>query len=425
MFKTVINAWRLPDLRKKFIFTLLMLTIFQLGIVIPVPGVKPGAIAQLLGITTDGSGDSLFNLMNIISGGALSTASIFAMGITPYINASIIMQLLTVAIPALEKLQKEGDEGRKILAKWTRYATVILGFIQAAGIYVGLSMNGAMDAGVMSFLTTVISFTAGTAFLMWIGEQITEKGIGNGISLIIFTGIVSRVPEMVVQIWNGLLQGTLNWFTTILLVALGLAVIAFVVTINSAERRIPIQYAKRVVGRKVYGGQSTHIPLKVAMAGVIPIIFASSILAFPSTIIRMFGEPTGWTLKFLNFIGPSSWFYGLFYFLLIIFFTFFYTAMMYNPIEMANNIKNNGGFVPGIRPGKPTSDFISKVINKVTIIGSLVIALIAVLPILMSRGNMVLAFGGTSLLILVGVAIETYRQIESQMLMRHYKGFLE
>lgn len=419
MFKTLLNAWRLPDLRKKLLFTLGMLIIFQLGTVIPVPGITKGALAQLMGIGTGGSG-SIFDLVNIISGGAMQNASIFAMSITPYINSSIIMQLLTVAIPALEKIAKEGEEGRKVIAKWTRYGTVILAFIQAAGLYVGLSnaQGSLQNPGFMSFALIALTFTAGTAFLMWIGEQITEKGIGNGISLIIFAGIVSRGPQLVAQMWLLLQQ---NWFLALVLLVAGLIVIAFVVTINDAERRIPVQYAKRVVGRKMYGGQSTHIPFKVSMAGVIPIIFASSILAFPATIARLFtsGE-VGWINWFM-----TSPLYAILYFVLIIFFTFFYTAMIYNPIEMANNIKNNGGFIPGIRPGKPTSDFITKVMNKVTVIGSIAIALVAVLPILMSRGNMSVAFGGTSLLILVGVAIETYRQIESQMLMRNYKGFLD
>lgn len=419
MFKTLLNAWRLPDLRKKLLFTLGMLIIFQLGTVIPVPGITKGALAQLMGIGTGGSG-SIFDLVNIISGGAMQNASIFAMSITPYINSSIIMQLLTVAIPALEKIAKEGEEGRKVIAKWTRYGTVILAFIQAAGLYVGLSnaQGSLQNPGFMSFALIALTFTAGTAFLMWIGEQITEKGIGNGISLIIFAGIVSRGPQLVAQMWLLLQQ---NWFLALVLLIAGLIVIAFVVTINDAERRIPVQYAKRVVGRKMYGGQSTHIPFKVSMAGVIPIIFASSILAFPATIARLFtsGE-VGWINWFM-----TSPLYAILYFVLIIFFTFFYTAMIYNPIEMANNIKNNGGFIPGIRPGKPTSDFITKVMNKVTVIGSIAIALVAVLPILMSRGNMSVAFGGTSLLILVGVAIETYRQIESQMLMRNYKGFLD
>ena len=418
MIKTLVNAWRVPEIRKKLLFTLFMLVIFQLGTVVPVPGLDKNALSQLLGIGT-GSG-TLFDLVNIISGGAMERASIFAMSITPYINSSIIMQLLAVAIPALEKLSKEGEEGRKVIAKWTRYVTVILAFIQAAGLYVGMANSGAVEnAGLLAFITITLSFTAGTAFLMWIGEQITEKGIGNGISILIFAGIVTRAPALLVQIWQ-MLKTT--WWLALIVVVLGLAVIAFVVMLNDAERRIPVQYAKRVVGRKMYGGQSTHVPFKVSMAGVMPIIFASSLLSFPQTISAMFsaGATPSWITWF-----TGSWLYAVLYFVLIIFFTFFYTSMVYNPVEMANNIKNNGGFVPGIRPGKPTSDFLTKVMNKVTIIGAICIALIAVLPMLMAQGNMSVSFGGTSILILVGVAIETYRQLESQMLMRSYKGFLD
>ena len=418
MIKTLVNAWRIPELRKKILFTFFMLVIFQLGTVVPVPGLERDALSQLLGIGT-GSG-TLFDLVNIISGGAMQNASIFAMSITPYINSSIIMQLLAVAIPALEKLSKEGEEGRKVIAKWTRYVTVILAFVQAAGLYVGMANTGAVEsAGFVSFITITLSFTAGTAFLMWIGEQITEKGIGNGISILIFAGIVTRAPALLVQLWQMLKT---NWWLAIIIAVLGLAVIAFVVMLNDAERRIPVQYAKRVVGRKMYGGQSTHVPFKVSMAGVMPIIFASSLLSFPTTISAMFsaGNTPAWITWF-----TGSWLYAILYFILIIFFTFFYTSMVYNPVEMANNIKNNGGFVPGIRPGKPTSDFLTKVMNKVTIIGAVAIAIIAVLPMLMAQGNMSVSFGGTSILILVGVAIETYRQLESQMLMRNYKGFLD
>lgn len=419
MFKTFLNAWRLPDLRKRLIFTLFMLIIFQLGTVVPVPGIMKDALKQLMGIGS-GSG-TVFDLVNIISGGAMQNASIFAMSITPYVNSSIIMQLLAVAIPALERIAKEGEEGRKVLAKWTRYLTVILAFIQASGLYVGLAnSNSLTNKGFMSFIIISLSFTAGTAFLMWIGEQITEKGIGNGISLIIFAGIVSRVPQMVAQL-GVMFMDSSQIIMAIVLLVLSLAMIAFVVMINDAERRIPIQYAKRVVGRKMYGGQSSHIPFKVSMAGVIPIIFASSILSFPATITQLFSTTeVKWVTNFM-----SSPIYAILYFILIIFFTFFYTSMMYNPIEMANNIKNNGGFIPGIRPGKPTSDYITRVMNKVTVIGSVAIAVVAVLPIIMSAGNGSFSFGGTSLLILVSVAIETYRQLESQMLMRNYKGFLD
>ena len=394
-----------------------MLIIFQLGTVIPVPGINAQALSELMGIG-DGTG-SIFNLLNIISGGAMQNASIFAMSITPYINSSIIMQLLAVAIPALERISKEGEEGKKVLAKWTRYVTVILAFVQASGLYVTLANSGAMaDTGILSYITTTLTFTAGTAFIMWLGEQITEKGIGNGISLIIFAGIVSRGPQLIGSLITTMQD---NWIMGALIAVVAIVIVAVVVMLNDAERRIPVQYAKRVVGRKMYGGQSTHIPFKVTMAGVIPIIFASSILSFPATIAQMFyGGNVAWVNRFMG-----SPLYAVLYFLLIVFFTFFYTAMIYNPIEMSNNIKNNGGFIPGIRPGKPTSDFISRVINKVTIIGAVAIAIIAVLPIAMSLGNMAVSIGGTSLFIVVSVAIETYRQIESQMLMRNYKGFLD
>lgn len=418
MIKTLVNAWRLPDLRKKLLFTMFWLIIFQLGTIVPVPGIAKDALKTLMGIGS-GSG-TMFDLVNIISGGAMQNASIFAMSITPYVNSSIIIQLLTVAIPSLEKIAQEGMEGRKILAKWTRYLTVILAFIQASGLYVGLanSTGSLTNPGFFSFVTITLSFTAGTAFLMWIGEQITDRGIGNGISIIIFAGIVTRIPSMLATLYAMALE---QWWKALLVLVLCLVAVAFVVMINDAERRIPVQYAKRMLGTKMYGGQSTHIPFKVSMAGVMPIIFASSILSFPATIARLF---TSGDVKWINWFS-TSWLYAVLYFVLIIFFTFFYTAMIYNPIEMSNNIKANGGFIPGIRPGRPTSEFITKVMNKVTVIGSVAIALVAVLPILMSHGNIAVSFGGTSLLILVGVAIETYRQIESQMLMRNYKGFLD
>ena len=422
MFSTLRNAWKIPDLRKKILYTILMLVIFRFGSHIPVPGLNADALQQLVG-----TGDSLFSFYNTLTGGAFARATIFAMSITPYVNASIIMSLLQVAIPAFEKLAKEGEEGRKKMAQYTRYLTVVLAFIQALGLYFGIK-NAVIENTPLSFLIITLSFTAGTAFLMWLGEQINENGIGNGISLLIFAGIVSRGPELVMTLWQSIMNGSLNYLNTILLLIAGIVVIAFVVLINNGERRIPVQYAKRVVGRKMYGGQSTHIPLKVNMAGVIAIIFAMSILAFPSTIAQFFTQPAvgSFSYNFLKFISPSSWFYGIFYFILIIFFTYFYTAIQVNPIEMANNMKKNGGFIPGIRPGKPTSDFINTVLTRITLVGAIAIGFIAVLPIFMSQGlNLSIAFGGTSLLIVVGVALETVKQMESQMLMRHYKGFLD
>lgn len=430
MFETIKNAWKIPDLRKKLLYTLLMIVIFRFGSFIPVPFLSPDAIQ---GLIASGGADSLLGLLDTFSGGAFSQATIFAMSITPYINAQIIMQLLTVAIPALERLSKEGVEGRKKIAQWSRYLTVVLGLVQAWGLYMALRTTITVPAGVPRFLaglTIVLTFTAGTAFLMWLGEQINEKGIGNGISILIFAGIVSRGPALVNSVIAYYKGGTLNWIGILILLVVALVVIAIVVAMNNAERRIPVQYSKRVVGRKVYGGQSTHIPIKVASAGVMPIIFAMSIMAFPSTIAGFFGKTAGNTSGFLGFIltilSSNHWFYGILYFLLILFFTYFYTAIQFNPIEMANNMKKNGGFIPGIRPGRSTSDYISKSLSRITLAGAVFLGLIAVLPIFMSQAaNINISIGGTSLLIVVGVALETVKQMEAQMLMRHYKGFLE
>ncbi len=428
MFKTIRNAWAIPDLRSKMIFTILMLIVYRLGSVMPVPGLSADAMAAFM--SQDG-GMGLFTLLDTFTGGAFSNATIFAMGITPYINSSIIMQLLAVAIPALERLQKEGEEGRKKINSITRYVTVVLALIQAIGLYFTLKAYGVVEnPGFMSFVVIAITFTAGTAFIMWVGEQITEKGIGNGISLIIFAGIVSRLPQAAVTLYNEFLGVNLTAVSAILLIlvlVLSVAVVGFVVFMNEAERRIPVQYAKRVVGRKMYGGQSTNIPIKVAMAGVIPIIFASSIVSFPATIAQFAGgiPQTGFWHGFFELMSPGGWLYAVIYFVLIIFFTYFYTAMQFNPVEMANNIKRNGGFVPGIRPGKPTSDYIAKVLNRVVLVGALFLAFIAVFPMAFSGVIPSMMLGGTSLLIVEGVALETVKQIESQMLMRHYKGFLD
>ncbi len=426
MFDTIRNAWKIVDLRKKLIYTFVLLVIFRLGSCIPVPLLDPGQMKELF--STD---NSMFGFLNMVSGGAFQNATIFAMSITPYINSSIIMQLLCVAIPALERLQKEGEEGRKKIGQLMRYGTVVLALIQAVGLYFLLkSYNAVTNPGFTTALVVVTTFTAGTAFLMWLGEQITEKGVGNGISLIIFAGIVSRLPAMATSLWTGVRGGSLNWIGLVALLVLALAVIGVVVMMNEAERRIPVQYAKRVVGRKMYGGQSSHIPIKVAAAGVIPVIFAMSIMSFPGTIASFFGvkagDPGFWG-GFLRVFSSTSWVYAVLYFLLIIFFTYFYTAMQFNPIEIANNMKKNGGFIPGIRPGRPTSEYISKILTKLTLAGAIFLGLVAVLPIFMNMflaiGNF--AIGGTSLLIVVGVALETVKELESQMLMRHYKGFLE
>ena len=423
MFKTLRNAWSIPDLRKKMLYTLLMIFVFRLGSFIPVPGLNPQALAELVS-----ENNSLFGLMDAFSGGAFSNATIFAMGITPYINSSIILQLLTVAIPALERLSKEGEEGRKIIAKWTRITTVILAFIQATGLYFGIK-GAVLNQNFASYVTIVATFTAGTAFLMWLGEQITEKGVGNGISIIIFAGIVASIPTMAKNLVGSVTQFGAPWWTIALVLVFNLAMIVFVIFITDAERRIPVQYAKRVVGRKMYGGQSTHIPLKVAMAGVIPIIFAMSILSFPTTIMQFTGEPTSaFWLGFWRLLTPSSWVYIVLYLLLIVFFTYFYTAIQFNPIEVANNMKKNGGFVPGIRPGAPTSSYISRILSRITLTGAFFLGIVAVIPLVIAKiypSIQSVSITGTSLLIMVGVALETVKQIESQMMMRHYKGFLD
>ncbi len=427
MFETIRNAWKVKDLRMKLLYTLGMLIIFRLGSCIPVPLLDPNQLKAMF----ESTNNSLFGFIDLVSGGAFQNATVFAMGITPYINASIIMQLLCVAIPALERLQKEGEEGRKKIAQIQRWGTVVLALIQAIGLYFLLkSYNAVTMTGFWPAVIIVITFTAGTAFLMWLGEQITEKGVGNGISLIIFAGIVSSVPSGVVSLWNYMQNGTMGIIGAVALVIVALAVVGLVVMMNEAERRIPVQYAKRVVGRKMYGGQNTHIPIKVAAVGVIPIIFAMSIMSFPGTIASFFrvqaGDGSFWG-GFLKVFSPDHWAYAVLYFFLIIFFTYFYSAIQFNPVEMANNMKNNGGFIPGIRPGRPTSEFISRVLSKITLAGAIFLGFIAIVPIFMNMGLNIQNFsiGGTSLLIVVGVALETVNQLESQMLMRHYKGFLE
>jgi preprotein translocase subunit SecY len=427
MFDTLRNAWKIRDLRRKIIFTMLMLIVFRIGSHIPVPGLDPNEFKKL--VETQGS---LFGFLDIVTGGAFKLATIFAMSITPYVNSSIIMQLLTVAIPSLERLLKEGEEGRKIIQQYVRYGAVALGFLQATGLYFGMR-NAIVDGGsILSFIVVTLTLTAGTAFLMWLGEQITEYGIGNGISLIIFAGIVSRGPQGAKTLATYYTAGTLGSgflgiISILLILAIFVAVIAAVIWVQQAERRIPIQYAKRVVGRKMYGGQSTHLPIKVNLAGVMPIIFAMSIMAFPSTIIGFVAPTsTNWFVRIIR-DAQSSYLYAVVYALLIIFFTFFYSVIQFNPIEVANNMKKNGGFIPGIRPGKPTSDYISKVLNRVTWFGGFFLAAVTVLPIIVGNITKIngLWFGGTGVLILVGVALETTKQIEAQMLMRHYKGFLE
>ena len=465
MIQTIRNAWAVPELRKKILFTVFALLIFRLGSAIPVPYIN----SELLALQLQSQSGTILGLMNAMSGSAFSMATVFALSIQPYINSSIIIQLLTVAIPALERLAKEGgEEGRKKIASITRYTTVAIALLQGFGYYSLIKSYGLIQAGTLPALwvgiVIVLSFTAGSAFLMWLGEQITEFGIGNGISIILFAGIVSRFPQMIsdcvrgVNVWNQVKSGSITaemiqqsnptvyktvedaqtyldqialapWMIPVIIIGM-LALVVFIVYISNAERRLPVQYAKRVVGRKMYGGQSTHIPMKVNMSGVMPIIFAQSIASLPATI----GAFMGWTVKSEGFGGgmmrlfdTSKAFYSILYFFLIVGFSYFYASMSFNPIEVSNNLKKNGGFIPGFRPGKPTADFITKVLNKITMFGALYLSVVAILPIITGNlfGYRSLAIGGTSIIIVVGVALETVKQMEAQMLMRHYKGFLE
>jgi len=417
MLEALRNAWKIPDLRKRIKYTALMLLLFRIGTFIPVPRMDPSAVRSII------ERGALLGFFDIIAGGALSQFSVFAMSITPYINASIIVQLLTVVIPKWEELAKEGEAGRKVLAQYTRYGTVILGLIQATGLSIGF--RSAMKPGFLSQIVVILSLAAGTAFLMWLGEQITDKGIGNGISLLIFAGIVSRIPTSVYQMYALIRVGALNILLLAVLAILGVAVVVGVIAVQEAERRVPVQYAKRVVGRRVYGGQSTHIPIKINSAGVIPVIFSTSILMFPSTLAGFFPNNKFMT-SVAEFLQPSGWLYAVLYGLLIVFFTYFYTAVTFNPVDVANNIKKYGGFIPGIRPGRPTADYITRIVNRITLVGALFLAVIALLPYFMTAvSGLNISFGGTALLIVVGVALETMKAIEAQMIMRHYQGFLK
>ncbi|MDN5293871.1 MAG: preprotein translocase subunit SecY [Eubacteriales bacterium] len=421
MLEALRGALKMEDLRRRIIFTLLMLLVFRIGAHVPVPGLDASVMEKLFK-------GQLFGFFDVVSGGAFRRLSIFAMSITPYINASIIMQLLTVVIPRLERLAKEGEEGRKKITQYTRYGTVILGFIQALGLSYTLKRSGALTINtVPAMLLIALTLTAGTAFLMWLGERITEKGIGNGISLLIFAGIVSRIPAGAVQIFNLLKAGSINIFSVLLFLVIAVLVIAAVVFVTEGQRKIPVQYAKRVVGRKVYGGQSTHIPIRVNSAGVIPVIFASSVLLFPSTIATYF--PTSkFALAVNTYLSWRSPLYIILQFLLIIFFTYFYTAIIFNPVDVAENIKKYGGFIPGIRPGRATAEYLEKVLSRLTLAGGIFLGLVATLPNFMiyATGIEVAAgFGGTALLIVVGVALETMKQMEAHLLMRHYQGFIK
>ena len=420
MFRTLRDAWQIPELRKKLMFTVIMLLIYRFGNVIPVPFIDAKSMATLFDTMLS---DTILGLYNAMSGSAFSQATVLALGIQPYINASIIIQLLTVAIPALERMAKEeGEEGKKKLTNITRYTTVGLGLLLGYAYYTMISSYGVLtETGFLPGLVIVLTFTAGSSVVMWMGEQITEFGIGNGISMILFANIISGLPGAL-----GTLLGMKLWQAAIIAVGL-LMVVVFIVFINDAERRIPIQYAKRVVGRKVYGGQNTNLPIKVAMSGVMPVIFASSICSIPATICAFIpGTTDTWWYK--TFFSSQSWVYFAFYVLMIFFFSWFYSTIQYDPVEISNNLKKNGGFIPGFRPGKPTSDFVQKVINKIVIFGAVYLAVVAGLPIV--AGNVMptgmnLAIGGTSVIIVVGVALETVKALEAQMLMRHYKGFLD
>ena len=424
MLQTLRNAWKIPELRKKIIFTLFILLIYRVGNVIPVPFID---VATLSNYFDSVLSTTILGLYNAMSGSAFSQATVFALGIQPYINASIIIQLLTIAIPALERLAKEGgEEGKKKIARISRYTTVGLGLLMGWAYYTMLrnySSQGfsiVTEQGILPALVIILAFTAGSAVVMWLGEQITEFGIGNGISMILFANIVSGLPRMVSTLF------TMAWWQIIIVVIGMVALVLFIIFINDAERRIPIQYAKRVVGRKVYGGQNTNLPIKVSMAGVMPIIFAQSICSLPATICAFTGHTSGWWYE--NVWSSSSWTYAVIYFLMIFFFSWFYSTIQYDPVEISNNLKKNGGFIPGFRPGKPTADFIQKVINKIVVFGAIYLGIVALLPII--AGNVMdgvrnLAIGGTSVIIVVGVALETVKALEAQMLMRHYKGFLD
>ncbi|MFO7245521.1 MAG: preprotein translocase subunit SecY [Thermaerobacter sp.] len=419
MLATLTRALKVGDLRRRILFTLGMFVIFRIGVHIPAPGVDAAVIQRLFQEGT------IFGLLDLFAGGALSAFSIFAMSITPYINASIIMQLLTVVIPKFEEWSREGEEGRKKLTQLTRYGTVVLGLIQAYGTAYFLSRSGALETpGFFSMSLLALTLTAGTAFLMWLGEQITEHGIGNGISLLIFAGIVSRLPAGLMNLIDLVRVGAVNIFNILVLVVLGTAVIVGVVLMNEGQRRIPVQYSKRVVGRRMYGGQTTHIPMRINMAGVIPVIFASSILALPPTLAQFI--PADWAQRFAAWFNTGSWLYTTIYALLIIFFTYFYTAIQFNPADVADNLRKYGGYIPGIRPGRPTAEYLDRVLVRLTLAGALFLAFISVLPVFFTELTNIpnLYFGGTALLIVVGVALETMKQIEAHLIMRQYEGFI-
>jgi len=427
MLQTIRNAWKVADLRKKILFTLFILLIYRFGGAIPIPGINLTVVQSWFTAYED----TILGLLNALSGGGLSSATVFALSIQPYINASIILQLLSIAIPALERLRKEGgEEGKRKIERITRYMTIGLALLQGFGYYSLLNANGAINnPGVWTALVIVMTFTAGAAFVMWLGEQITEHGIGNGISMILFASIVSRVPSMVSTLISAAQAKAISWILFAGIIIGILIEIIFIVYVDAAERRLPVQYAKRVVGRKMYGGQATTLPIKVNMTGVIPIIFAQAIVSFPATIAAFLPKPAegSFWAGLLDAISNQSVLYAVVYLLLIVGFSYFYATVQFNPVEISNNLKKNGGFIPGFRPGKPTSDFIKKVLNKMTLFGAIFLGILAVLPIILSHVVPIEGFSisGTSILIMVGVALETTKQLEGQMMMRHYKGFLE
>ena len=428
MIQTIRKAWGVPELRKKIVFTLLILLIFRIGNAIPVPYIN----TTLLGNYLDSMSGTVLGLYNVMSGGAFAEATVFALGVQPYINSSIIIQLLTIAIPALERLARDGGEaGKKKIASITRYATVAIALLQGFGYYmICKNYNILEQQGIWPALVIIVSFVAGSSFVMWLGEQVNEFGVGNGISIILFAGILSRMPNMVTMAASYIrTKGSIGYLWIALLIVGMLAMVVLIVHVNEAERRIPVQYAKRQVGRKMYGGQASTLPMKVNMSGVLPIIFAQTIASLPATIWAFIGIPEEGTVgrSIYNAIDTKSVLYLIVYFLMIIGFSYFYATIQFNPVEISNNLKRNGGFIPGFRPGKPTSDFIAKVLNKVTLFGAIYLGIVAICPLIVGKilGNANLAIGGTSVIIVVGVALETVRALESQMMMRQYKGFLE
>ena len=427
MIQTIRKAWGIPELRKKIIFTALILLIFRIGNAIPVPYVDTGLMENYINQMST----TILGLYNVMSGGAFAEATIFALGVQPYINSSIIIQLLTIAIPALSRLAREGgEEGKKKIQSITRYATIAIAILQGWGYYMLMSRYGILrETHVWAALVIIVSFIAGSAFVMWMGEQITEFGIGNGISIILFAGILSRVPNMVSSMVSGITAGTLKWWMALLVVVGILLLVVLITWVNGAERRIPVQYAKRQVGRKMYGGQASTLHMKVNMSGVLPIIFAQSIAMIIPTVAAFLPAPKEGSFGYwlVNAVDSKSVIYMIVYFLLIIAFSYFYASIQFNPVEISNNLKKNGGFIPGFRPGKPTADFIRKVLNKVTLFGAIYLGIVAILPLLIGKivDQAALSIGGTSVIIVVGVALETVQALESQMLMRQYRGFLE